>query len=223
MTADHRPPPLGVRDLDHGDLDLVPGGSVVLLGPSGSGKTRWLRRLLGFDGQPDELLIDGAPAGVRDVRTRVAWVPETDGVFLDQTVAANVGSQHGGPAVDAAVARAMVELVGIEERWGDPASTLTRNERRRVALARGLALQRPVLVVDGALDPQSTARLPLWLVQIPWIDAVLYTSTVIDAGVEAAPCVALVDDCRIVARAPLDALRSSDLADVKTVLAWVTP
>mgnify|MGYP000480564729 CR=1 FL=1 len=223
MTGDHRPPPLGVRDVVHGDLDLIHGGSVVLLGPSGAGKTRWLRRMLGFGGRPDELLVAGEPADVREVRAAVAWVPETDGVFLDQTIAANVGAQHAGPTVDPSVAGAMVDLVGLADRRDDPASVLTRNERRRVALARGLALQRPVLVVDGALDPQAASRLPLWLVQIPWIDAVLSTSTVIDADVEAAPCVALVDDDRIIARGPLDVLRSSDLADVKTVLAWVTP
>lgn len=204
-------------------VPVYAGRGTVVLGRSGAGKTRWLRRVLGLERPPAEVRMLGRRIDVATRRDVVGWVPDGDGVFLSQSVAENVGTQHHGPAVDPGVAADALDLVGLAHRSHENVGVLTYNERRRVALARAIALQHPVLVVDGALDPTITTFLPVLLVQAPWVRTALFTATTADADVRAAAAVALVDDERVVAVGTLDELENDPHPDVKAALAWVTP
>jgi osmoprotectant transport system ATP-binding protein len=143
----------------------------VLVGPSGGGKTTALKmvnRLVSFD--EGDVRIDGR--SVRDLpavelRRGIGYVIQQVGLFPHMTVGDNVGTVPRLLGWDKARIRArtaeLLELVGLEA--GDakryPAQ-LSGGQRQRVGLARALAADPPVLLMDepfGALDPITRARL----------------------------------------------------------------
>ncbi len=156
------------------DLDLfIPAGATcVLVGPSGCGKTTTLRmvnRLIEPSG--GRILIDGEPIAGRDpteLRRGIGYVIQQVGLFPHQTIAENVEVVPRLLGWPAARRRERVEellrLVGL-----DPARHLRRypaelsgGERQRVGVARALAADPPLLLMDepfGAVDPIVRARL----------------------------------------------------------------
>jgi len=197
-------------DPGRGRLSVAAGETVVLLGPSGAGKTRLIRSLLGLPAPGETTLaplaglrVRGRPAPPEAVAALAGWVPDGDGVFLSDTVGDNVARPPGVAPSDPATARDALDLVGLGDRAGDPVSALGRGGRRRVALARALASRRPILVVDGELDPTIWPLLPALLEQTPWVETLLLAVTSAEA---AAPfqsgrplVIAHVEDGRIVA------------------------
>lgn len=212
-------------DPDRGRLMVGPGQTVVLLGPSGSGKTVIIRSLLGLgQGAPPTVLrVRGKSARPEAVAAITGWVPDGDGVFLDLTVGDNVARPPYMKPLDPAHAREALDLVGLAGRAKDPVTALSRHARRRVALARAFALRRPLLVVDGELDPALWALFPGVLAQAPGVEAALLATAGIGERARLADSCALVDDGRIVAQAPLRVLSESTDPAVRSVLAWVTP
>ncbi len=156
-------------------LDLsftIPAGTFcVLVGPSGGGKTTALKvvnRLIPFD--EGDVRIDGR--SIRDLpvvelRRGIGYVIQQVGLFPHMTIGENIGTVPrllGWPKerIHARSAE-LLELVGLEpgdaERY--PAQ-LSGGQRQRVGLARALAADPPVLLMDepfGALDPITRARL----------------------------------------------------------------
>lgn len=220
--------PVALLDLDdplRGRLVVASGQTVVLLGPSGSGKTRLIRALLGLEGSGPEavLSVRGHRARPRELAALVGWVPEGDGVFLSDSVWDNVAHPPAVATTDAALARDALDLVGLADRAREPVANLTRRGRRRVALARALASRRPLLVVDGELDPALWALLPGVLEQAPGVESVLLATATAGERAWGADTVALVSDERLVAQAPLAELVDSTDPAVRSVLSWVSP
>lgn len=216
---------LELDDPVRGRLVIGGGETVVLLGASGAGKTRLIRALLGL-GEPGPepvLSVRGRRARPRDVAALVGWVPEGDGVFLSDSIWDNVAHPPGVAPNDADLARDALDLVGLAERIREPVSNLTRRGRRRVALARALASRRPLLIVDGELDPALWALLPGVLEQAPGVEAALLATATAGERAWAADTVALVTGDRLVAQAPLAELFDSTDPDVRAVLSWVSP
>ncbi len=156
------------------DLSLViPAGEIcVLVGPSGAGKTtamKMVNRLI--DVTEGEILIDGRDVAGMDeteLRRGIGYVIQQVGLFPHMTVADNVatvprllGWERG--RVRERV-RELLELVGLdpgEDGQRYPAQ-LSGGQRQRVGLARALAADPPVMLMDepfGALDPITRARL----------------------------------------------------------------
>lgn len=222
------PPPGGdvltVRDARRGALDLGDGEAVVLLGASGQGKTSWLRSLVGVGEPFDTARVLGRPLGGRAAGEVLSWVPETDGVFLSETVWDNVATprQPAGRPAAATVADAL-DLVGLADRAAEPVAHLGAGARRRVALARAIARRRPLLVVDGELDPTLWAHWPAMAARLPWLRGTVVAATRADDLAWAASTVALVEGGAVIAQAPLAALQGSADPQVRRVLAWVTP
>ncbi len=161
--------PAAVHDLS---LRVPPGEICVLVGPSGCGKTTSLRmvnRLV----EPTEgrVLLDGqdvAQMEVTALRRRIGYVIQQGGLFPHQTVAQNVATVPRLLGWPEARIRERVDqllaLVGLEpERMrGRYPGQLSGGERQRVGVARAMAAEPPVMLMDepfGAVDPIVRERL----------------------------------------------------------------
>jgi len=148
------------------------GQTLVLLGRSGSGKTTLLRLInaMYFPSQ-GQVLVEGRPTAEWDpirLRRRIGYVIQEAGLFPHFTVAENVGlvpslEKWDRGRVTARVGE-LLRLVGL-----DPAEFADRHprelsggQRQRVGVARALAADPPILLMDepfGALDPVTRAEL----------------------------------------------------------------
>ncbi len=147
--------------LDGVTIDFAARSFTALLGPSGSGKTTLLRVIAGLD-QPDSggLWLDGRPAlRLRPGARKLGFVFQGYGLFEHMTVAANIGfglSVRGvSRRVIAERVAAMLALVRLEGLGDRMPSQLSGGQRQRVALARTLAVEPRILLLDepfGALD-----------------------------------------------------------------------
>jgi sulfate transport system ATP-binding protein len=160
------------RALDDVSLEVPDGSLTALLGPSGSGKSTLLRAIAGLE-EPDsgEVVIDGALAtGLPPQRRNVGFVFQHYAAFKHMTVRDNVGfglrirkrpKAEIRQRVDALLQ--LVQLEGFAERY--PAQ-LSGGQRQRMALARALAVEPRVLLLDepfGALDARVREELRDWL------------------------------------------------------------
>jgi sulfate transport system ATP-binding protein len=158
--------------VDNVSLDVQPGALTALLGPSGSGKSTLLRMIAGLD-MPDtgRVLIAGEDRTTQPARKRdVGFVFQHYAAFKHMTVRDNIGfalSIRKAPK-DRIRARvdellALVHLEAYGERYP---SQLSGGQRQRMALARALAVEPKVLLLDepfGALDATVRKELREWL------------------------------------------------------------
>jgi osmoprotectant transport system ATP-binding protein len=157
--------------LDQLSLTIPAGSFCVLVGPSGGGKTTALRlvnRLIPFE--QGEIRIDGRSVTdlpVVELRRGIGYVIQQAGLFPHMTVAANIATVprllRWPRARIAARVEELLALVGLEpdDARRYPAQ-LSGGQRQRVGLARALAADPPLLLMDepfGALDPITRARL----------------------------------------------------------------
>jgi sulfate transport system ATP-binding protein len=151
----------------------VPDGSLTaLLGPSGSGKSTLLRVIAGLEA-PDagSVLIAREDVTVKPARSRgVGFVFQHYAAFKHMTVADNVAFGLAVRKRPKAERRAKVaellELVGLSHLGERYPSQLSGGQRQRMALARALAVEPQVLLLDepfGALDARVREELRRWL------------------------------------------------------------
>ena len=163
--------PGGVRVLDHFDLTVEPGETLACVGRSGAGKTTLLKlinRLLLADS--GAVLVEGRDT--RDwepiqLRRRIGYVLQGVGLFPHMTVAQNIGvvprlERWRAERIEHRV-QELLDLIGLAPefagRWPDE---LSGGQQQRVGVARALAADPPILLMDepfGALDPVTRAEL----------------------------------------------------------------
>ncbi|HTO43012.1 MAG TPA: sulfate ABC transporter ATP-binding protein, partial [Burkholderiales bacterium] len=162
--------------LDRVSLQFSSGELVALLGPSGCGKTTLLRVIAGLE-LPDSgsVLLHGEDASARDVRERhVGFVFQHYALFRHMTVFENVAFglkvkprpiRPGADQIRRKV-RQLLELVQLDFLSDRYPHQLSGGQRQRIALARALAVEPKVLLLDepfGALDAKVRKELRRWL------------------------------------------------------------
>jgi sulfate transport system ATP-binding protein len=158
--------------LDDVSVDIAPGSLTALLGPSGSGKSTLLRVIAGLE-VPDAgrvVLEDRDVTDVPPQRRDIGFVFQHYAAFKHLSVRENVAfglkvrkrpKQEIAAKVDELLG--IVGLAGYQERYP---SQLSGGQRQRMALARALAVEPKVLLLDepfGALDANVRAELRAWL------------------------------------------------------------
>ncbi|WP_269178655.1 MULTISPECIES: ABC transporter ATP-binding protein [unclassified Modestobacter] len=169
----------GTPAVDSVDLDIPAGEMVMFVGPSGCGKTtllKMLNRLVEptsgkiFLGDED---VTGQDAD--QLRRRIGYVIQAGGLFPHMTVGTNIGLVPGMLKWDrkriAARVDELLELVGLDpEVYRDRyPRELSGGQQQRVGVARALAADPPVLLMDepfGAVDPITRQRLQDELIRI---------------------------------------------------------
>ena len=191
----------------------VPQGEVcVLIGPSGCGKTTTLRmvnRLI--EPTSGRILVNGADAttmNVEELRRGLGYVIQSVGLFPHLTVADNIGVVPRLLDWDkrrtAERADELLALVGLapEEYRAKYPVQLSGGEAQRVGVARALAADPPVLLMDepfGAVDPLNRERLQAEFARIQrdLKKTVIFVTHDIDEAIRLADRVAIMRDGRL--------------------------
>jgi sulfate transport system ATP-binding protein len=162
--------------LDQVNLEIKPGELVALLGPSGSGKTTMLRVIAGLESADSgRVLFDGEDTAQLRVQDRnVGFVFQHYALFRHMTIFENVAF---GLSVRPAATRpskaeirdkvqALLKMVQLDWLGDRYPHQLSGGQRQRIALARALAIEPRVLLLDepfGALDAKVRKDLRRWL------------------------------------------------------------
>lgn len=150
------------------DLDIKAGEVVSIIGKSGSGKSTLLRCINGLEQyQEGGITVDGKEVTTEDIQVRrlalsVGMIFQNFNLFPHMTVGENVMLAptivlKKSKAEAEATARAMLEKVGLAEKFDSFPEKLSGGQQQRVAIARALAMSPKVLLCDeitSALDPE---------------------------------------------------------------------
>jgi osmoprotectant transport system ATP-binding protein len=194
-------------------LDVPSGATCVFIGPSGCGKTttmRMINRLIEPSG--GRIIVEGEDVTRMDavaLRRRIGYVIQQVGLFPHQTIAENIATVPRlvgwkRARIESRIDE-MLTLVGL-----DPAAfrkryprELSGGQRQRVGVARALAADPPVMLMDepfGAIDPITRANLQNEFVRILRTlgKTVIFVTHDIDEAVKMGDKIALLKDGRLV-------------------------
>jgi len=167
------------KALDNISLDIQSGELVALLGPSGCGKTTLLRIIAGLE-TPDQgnIVFHGEDVSGHDVRDRnVGFVFQHYALFRHMTVFDNVAfglrmkpkKQRPSESQIAVKVHELLNMVQLDWLAVRYPEQLSGGQRQRIALARALAVEPKVLLLDepfGALDAKVRKELRRWLARL---------------------------------------------------------
>ncbi len=140
--------------LDQVSLVIAPGSHTAIIGPSGAGKSSLVGLLLGWlKPEAGEILIDGQPLDVEQLRSSTAWVDPAvqlwnNSLLANVTYGAN-SAAGAGDAIDGALLRGVLENLpeGMQTRLGEGGALVSGGEGQRVRFARALLRENAKLVI----------------------------------------------------------------------------
>jgi osmoprotectant transport system ATP-binding protein len=170
--------PGGTVAVDHLDLEIPAGKTMVLVGPSGGGKTTTLRMINRMiDPTSGRILLDGKD--IQDsnpavLRRGIGYVIQQSGLFPHRTIQDNIATvpmlTGWGKSRARARARELMDLVGLDAEMARRYPyQLSGGQQQRVGVARALAADPPVLLMDepfSAVDPIVRASLQDELIKL---------------------------------------------------------
>jgi len=200
-------------------------GPTALVGPNGAGKSTLLRAVLGaVPVRRGRIVLDGhtlldteAGTSVPTEERRVAWVPQEYALFPHLTVLENIAFGVPGPT-GRARADALIGQLGLNPLRSRRPGALSGGERQKVALARALATEPRVLLLDeplAALDADTRETTRVFLAETLHrlaIPSLVVTHEMRDVVALAGPVV-LLEAGRIRSTGTLDLFRASPPSD----------
>jgi sulfate transport system ATP-binding protein len=189
-------------------LDVPEGSLTALLGPSGSGKSTLLRVVAGLEAPDGGRVIIGGEDATRVPAQRrgIGFVFQHYAAFKHMTVRENVAfglrvRRRPKAQIDAKVDE-LLAIVGLEGHRKRYPAQLSGGQRQRMALARALAIEPRVLLLDepfGALDAKVRADLRAWLRRLH--DEVPVTTVLVthdqEEAMEVADRIAVINEGRL--------------------------
>ena len=188
-------------------LDVEPGHVVALVGPSGCGKTTTLKMINRLieptSGTIEVLGEDQAAVPAHQLRRRIGYVIQQVGLFPHRTIGSNIGvvpellGWDKARIADRAIE--LVDLVGLDRDLLDRyPSELSGGQQQRVGVARALAADPPILLMDepySAVDPIVRERLQddLLELQSKVRKTIVFVTHDIDEAIRLADRVAILD------------------------------
>jgi len=202
------------------DLTIAPGTTCAVVGATGSGKSTLGRLLFRFyEVQSGRVLIDGQDVGAvtqKSLRAAIGIVPQ-DTVLFNDTIEYNIGYGRPGAGRAEIVAAARMAHIhefieslpdGYQTMVGERGLKLSGGEKQRVAIARTLLKNPPILVLDeatSALDSRTERVIQSELAEVAANRTTLVIAHRLSTIVEAAQ-IAVMDRGRIVERGTHDQL-----------------
>jgi phospholipid/cholesterol/gamma-HCH transport system ATP-binding protein len=242
MTPPDRPPAVELRHvtkafgdrrvLDDVSLDIPAGRSIAILGRSGTGKSVTLKSIVGLIA-PDrgEVLVEGrditrlSSRELAGVRKRIGFLFQNAALFDSITVGENVAfplRRHASLGEDALRARVqqLLDDVGLGREYGKMPADLSGGMRKRAGLARAMALEPSILLVDepsAGLDPVTSAEVDARLAALRAQAGT--TLVVVTHNIDSARAIAdelvFLDGGRVLARGSPEELDQSDVPLVR--------
>jgi osmoprotectant transport system ATP-binding protein len=219
-------------------LDIPQNETLVLLGRSGSGKTTLLKLINGMLlPSKGQVLVQGRPTTEWDpiyLRRGIGYVIQEAGLFPHFTVAQNVALvptlEKWDPARISARVDEMLQLVGLDpgEFAHRRPRELSGGQRQRVGVARALAADPPILLMDepfGALDPVTRAELQREFSALARRlgKTIVFVTHDLREALLLASRIVLLQSGRIVASAPPQDFLRLDHPEVRAFSASLTP
>jgi len=189
------------------DLAIEAGTSVVLFGPNGAGKTTFLR-ILATLSKPTSGTVRVAGVDIKDnpegIRQYLGLVTHAPLLYTDLSAEENLAFYARLYGIDAPDQRIheLLERVGLLHRRRDLVRTFSRGMVQRMAIARALLHNPPILLLDEpdtGLDPQAAEMMTDFLREIGGSErTVLMTTHHLERGLELADRVMILQGGRIV-------------------------
>lgn len=232
------------RILDGVDLAIPEGGITTLLGPSGAGKTVTVKHVVGLLKADEGVVrVEGRELGemsddeLNEVRRQMGVVlqgtlPFTCGLFYSLSVYENVAfplrdRKNWSDEHIRSVAMEHLGLVGLADRADDMPNQLSAGMTKRTALARALALEPRILIIDDFDSGLDGVRLALTCellqeLQLRTGATFLLTTHHMDSARKLADHAAVIHEGRIVAAGDADSIFTSGDATVRQLVSGGT-
>lgn len=205
--------------LDQLSFEVEEGAIYAFVGPNGAGKTttiRILATLLRFDSGIVRVGGYRVDTHRRDVRRLLGFIPDEFGLYGEMLVQEYLeffaGCYDVEPEKRAPMVRDLLALVGLDHRRGDAVRTLSRGMRQRLGVARALVHDPALIVADepaAGLDPRARVELrEIFRVLQDMGKTIFLSSHVLRELDDVATHVGIIEQGRLVASGPVDAIRA---------------